>query len=84
MVRKFHKSVEEAKKELENIPSHFARGFLNGLGWTFGATLGFAIIVSIGAFVLAQLGTLPVIGDFFSDLRESLNQIARMRENLPR
>lgn len=84
MARRFHKSVEDAKRELEKTPSHFVKGFLAGLGWAFGATIGFAIAAGIATFVLAQLGTLPLIGQFFSDLQASLSEIARMREELPR
>lgn len=84
MVRVFHKSIEQARKELEKGPSHFTQGFLSGLGWAFGATVGFAVAAGVITFILAQLGTLPLIGQFFSDLQESLKEIAEIRKKLPR
>lgn len=78
------KPVEQVREEVKKIPSHFARGFLSGLGWAFGATIGFAIIFGIITFILAQLGALPLIGQFFSDLNQFVRQFNELRDTLPR
>lgn len=64
--------------------SFFVQGVLSGLGWSFGATIGFAFVFGIITFVLAQLGALPVIGQFFTDLRNAIDQLSKLRETLPR
>jgi hypothetical protein len=45
-------------------------GFLAGLGWAFGVTIGFVIISTIIVVVLRALGGLPLIGSFFADVVE--------------
>lgn len=62
----------------------FIQGILSGLGWSFGATIGFAIVAGIVTFVLSQLGALPVIGQFFTDLQSAIDQLAKLRETLPK
>lgn len=62
----------------------FIQGILSGLGWSFGATIGFAIVFGVITFVLAQLGALPVIGQFFTDLRDAIQQLSQLRQTLPR
>lgn len=64
--------------------SFFVQGILSGLGWSFGATIGFALVFGIVTFILAQLGALPVIGQFFTDLRTAIDQLIKLRETLPK
>lgn len=64
--------------------SFFVQGILSGLGWSFGATIGFALVFGIITFVLAQLGALPVIGQFFTDLKSAIDQLTKLRETLPK
>lgn len=64
--------------------SFFVQGVLSGIGWSFGATIGFAIIAGIVTFTLSQLGALPVIGQFFTDLRTAIDQLTKLRETLPK
>lgn len=64
--------------------SFFVQGILSGLGWSFGATVGFAIVAGLITFTLAQLGALPVIGQFFTDLRTAIDQLTKLRETLPK
>lgn len=78
------KHVRQVRQEIEKTPSHFARGFLSGLGWAFGATIGFAIVVGIVTLVLSWLGALPFVGQWFSDLNESLSALRDLRETLPK
>lgn len=64
--------------------SFFVQGILSGIGWSFGATIGFALVFGIITFVLAQLGALPVIGQFFTNLQDAINQLSELRKTLPK
>ena len=57
----------------------FLRGFLSGLGWMLGATLGFALLITI----LNWLGGLPVIGNLIAVLIELTTQALETKQNLP-
>jgi len=46
-------------------------GFLRGLGWSFGATVGFVIISSILVTFLQAAGGLPLIGNWIADVVET-------------
>ncbi len=64
------------QESLEDTPKRsrfefFKRGFVSGLGWTFGATFGFLIISTILIVILRQLGGLPLIGSFIASLVEA-------------
>lgn len=48
----------------------FIRGLLAGLGGVIGATIVVAIIV----WLLSVFGELPVIGDFFNQTKDTLQQ----------
>jgi hypothetical protein len=56
------------------------KGFLSGLGWMVGATLGFTILVA----VLNWLDGLPIIGNFIAAIVEMTNRALETRQNLPR
>ncbi|HUD21031.1 MAG TPA: DUF5665 domain-containing protein [Candidatus Saccharimonadales bacterium] len=51
-------------------PTHSAmwRGFLIGIAGGLGTTLGVAIVLSLIGFLVRELGGLPVIGAWFSDV----------------
>lgn len=55
----------------KNRKAGFIRGFVNGLGWSLGATFGFAILLTILGFVVRLLGGLPFVGGFFANLVEA-------------
>ncbi|OGY26312.1 MAG: hypothetical protein A2Z11_01150 [Candidatus Woykebacteria bacterium RBG_16_43_9] len=46
--------------------------FLGGLAWGLGTVLGATVIVAIVIILLTKLNTVPVIGDFFSKLLETI------------
>ncbi len=48
----------------------FLKGIAGGLGGIIGATLGVTILL----FLLAMLGGLPVIGDFFEGISQSIDK----------
>ncbi|MEX0621623.1 MAG: DUF5665 domain-containing protein [Candidatus Woykebacteria bacterium] len=49
--------------------------FLGGLAWGFGTVLGATVVVGLGIFVLSKLNTVPILGEFISNiLREIQTQ----------
>ena len=46
----------------------FKQGFISGIGWSFGVTVGFVIISSIIVVILQGLGGLPLIGSFIANI----------------
>ncbi len=58
-------SVNESKKR-----RIFKTGFVSGIGWAFGVTIGFAIIATILIVVLNQVNTLPWFGETLADIIE--------------
>ena len=60
------------------------RGFYSGVGWAFGATLGFVIVSTILAFILRQAGGLPVVGNFIATIVQStIEQLSKRTPILP-
>ena len=47
-----------------------SRSFVGGLFVALGATVGFAVLITILVFVLRQLEVLPIVGEFFSNIKE--------------
>ena len=54
--------------------SSFTQGFVNGLGWAFGATIGFAILIAVIGFLFKQFGHLPLVGGWFNWAGETIEQ----------
>jgi hypothetical protein len=50
---------ETLKKKFED----FKEGFMQGLGWSFGVTIGFVLVSTILVLVLNMLGGVPLIGN---------------------
>lgn len=50
------------------------RSFVGGLFVALGATVGFALLVTILIFVLRHLEVLPVVGDFFSNIKDFVQE----------
>lgn len=46
-------------------------GFMAGIGWSFGVTVGFVIISSVLVLVLRSLGGLPLIGSWIATVVEA-------------
>jgi len=63
IIEKIHQPM--SKRELTK------RGFYSGVGWAFGATLGFALVSTILVIILRQLGGIPLIGSFFANIVEA-------------
>ncbi|MCH7641348.1 hypothetical protein IID22_04070 [Patescibacteria group bacterium] len=71
VVDKIHKT--SSKREL------FKRGFYSGVGWAFGATIGFAIISTILVFILSRIGATPILGGWIARIVESTLQQLSVR-----
>jgi hypothetical protein len=52
------------------VGQKFKEGFVSGIGWSFGATIGFVIISTLIVFILNILGGLPIVGNFVADIVE--------------
>lgn len=66
------------KKLLLGQKSTFRDGFLSGLGWALGVTVGFVFISTVLVYLFNLLGDLPFIGHFFANIVEStLEQLQR-------
>ncbi|OGM59925.1 hypothetical protein A3A75_02600 [Candidatus Woesebacteria bacterium RIFCSPLOWO2_01_FULL_39_10] len=62
--------VEDSYKKSSKL-EFFKRGFISGLGWSFGVTFGFLIISFLLIAVLRQLGGLPLVGNFIASIVEA-------------
>lgn len=68
----------------EGYFSIFLKNFVGGIGWAAGATIGFALLISLIGLLLSRLGGLPVIGNWFARLIEVTNQALEAKRALPR
>jgi len=66
------------------MPYLFKNGLFHGLGWAFGATIGFLIISSVLVFVLRALGGLPLIGRYLTPVIQSTENQLELRTPLTR
>ena len=74
--------MRELTEKTARIPGGelFRRGLIAGIGWTFGATLGFVIVSTIVIAIFRSLGGLPVIGSFIANIVEE-TQTQMIRRN---
>lgn len=71
----------------EKTPSQvlFKQGLVSGIGWAFGVTIGFFLISSLLAFLLKQIGGLPLIGDWIASIVDAtLAQLSARTPGLPK
>jgi hypothetical protein len=59
----------------------FKEGFISGMGWSFGVTIGFVIVSTLIVLLLNILGGLPVIGNFIANIVEA-TQIQLDKRNI--
>ena len=64
--------------------SVFFKNFVGGIGWVAGITVGFALFISLLGFLFNRLGGLPLIGNWFANLIEVINQALEAKKTLPR
>jgi hypothetical protein len=67
---KFVKLETLKKLKIAYIPYNelFKEGFISGIGWAFGVTVGFVIISSILVIILQMLGGLPLVGSWIAGI----------------
>ncbi|HJX01726.1 MAG TPA: DUF5665 domain-containing protein [Candidatus Humimicrobiaceae bacterium] len=58
----------------------FKKGFFQGLGWSFGVTIGFVLLSMILILILQSLGGLPLIGKWIASVVEA-TQLQLMGRN---
>ena len=46
--------------------------FLGGLSWGFGTVLGATVVVGLVIIILSKLDSVPIIGEFFSSILQSI------------
>jgi len=68
----------------ESYFSVFFKNFVGGIGWVAGITVGFALFISLLGFLFNRLGGLPLIGNWFANLIEVINQALEAKKTLPR
>ena len=72
-----------AKKKV-NYLELLKRGVVRGMGWAFGATIGFAIVSTVLVFVLRQAGGLPLVGSFIATIVDAtLDQLIQRSPIFP-
>lgn len=63
----------------------FKEGFIAGLGWAAGVTIGFVVVSSLVVFILNQLGGIPFIGGWIAEIvDETEQQLLRRSPLAPR
>ena len=65
------KSTEIYHKRLHKI---LFDNFLGGIAWGLGVTIGAAIIIAFGGFILSQVNLIPVIGSFVAEVVKFVQQ----------
>lgn len=58
----------------ETLLQKLKDGFIRGIGWSFGATIGFAIISTLLVILLRSLGGVPLVGTWVADVVQATNQ----------
>ncbi len=67
-----------------SIRFSFVKGFLSGLGWMIGATIGFALLLTFLTLVLNWIDGLPIIGQFLANIIEATNTALEAKKLIPR
>jgi hypothetical protein len=50
------------------------QGLVNGIFWSIGASIGFAIVTTILVSLMSRAGTLPLLGSFIASIVRSTLQ----------
>ncbi len=68
----------------EAIKFSILKGFLSGLGWMIGATIGFALLLALTSFILNWAGGIPIIGEILANIIEATNRALEAKNLIPR
>jgi len=71
-------------KKIIRVYPNFKQGFIAGMGWAFGVSIGFVLISTLLVFLLNILGGLPLIGSWIADLVETIQLQLQYRTPLAR
>lgn len=66
------------------IKFSIVKGFLSGLGWMIGATIGFALLLTLITLLLNWAGGLPFVGEFLANIIEATNKALEAKQLIPR
>lgn len=58
-------------KQTTSYKKTFLLSIVGGIGWAFGASIGFALLIALITYILNLLGGLPYIGKFFAQIIEN-------------
>ena len=53
---------------------NFIMGFLGGVGWAFGATVGTAIVAYLISLLVKRVDIVPIFGQFIADVIKAAQQ----------
>lgn len=67
MVEPKDRSLQIYQKKLPAILLH---NFLGGIAWGLGVTVGAAIILALGGFLISNIDVVPFIGEFVANIAE--------------
>jgi hypothetical protein len=56
--------------EMESKTEKLKDGFIRGIGWAFGVTVGFFLVSSLLVIILNALGGIPLLGSWIADIVE--------------
>jgi hypothetical protein len=68
----------------KEIKLNFIKGFFSGLGWMFGATVGFALLLTFLSLLLGWAGGLPIVGNLIANIIEVTNRALEAKKLIPR
>lgn len=69
--------------KLESLKVTFFKGFLTGLAWMIGATVGFALLLAFLGVLINWAETLPVIGQILADIIEATSIALEAKHLIP-
>jgi hypothetical protein len=62
MAEQKHLFVHKGRVEI------FINNFIGGIAWGLGATVGVSLLITVLGIVAAQVGVIPVVGTFVSNI----------------
>ena len=69
-MRKVVEGIHKPMSKLELLK----RGFYSGVGWAFGATVGFVIVSTLLVYILSKAGGIPLIGGLIATIVDATMQ----------
>lgn len=74
------KTVEKHYVEVnQSTRKHFITGFMGGVGWAFGATIGTAVVAYIVSLLIRKVDLVPIFGQFIADVIKASQESLRAK-----